>query len=130
MSKKQVLEDLLLRTPLLRPHNLHYNSKRIRARLSEPPKPLAFPLKPLPEGHQFLTKPLGSISPIPFHVLKKKYIKNSHFYILKVERTHMGNLPVYVKYRHHRNVKKTIIRLVSGDIEVTFNLYLYIYLSF
>ncbi len=30
----------------------------------------------------------------------------------------MGNLPVYVKYRNRRHVKKTIIRLVSGDITV------------
>ena len=68
MNKKQILEDLLLRNPLLRPQNLHFNSKRLRARITQAPKPLSFPLKPLPEEHKYMIKPLEPISPLPFHV--------------------------------------------------------------
>lgn len=68
MNKKQVLEDLLLRNPLLRPKNLHPNSKKTRVRLTQAPKPLSYPLKPLPVDHKFMTKPLGSIEPLPFSV--------------------------------------------------------------
>jgi len=34
-----------------------------------------------------------------------------------VERSLAGNLPVYVDYKNRRNIKRTIIRKVSGDIE-------------
>jgi len=32
-------------------------------------------------------------------------------------RTHTGNLPVYRKYNHDRTNKRTVIRLVEGDID-------------
>lgn len=46
-------------------------------------------------------KPLGVIDKLPF----------------LVERSLSGNLPVYVDYKNRRNIKRTIIRKVTGDIE-------------
>ena len=34
-----------------------------------------------------------------------------------MERTNSGNLPVYIDYKNERNVKRTVIRKVSGDID-------------
>jgi hypothetical protein len=34
-----------------------------------------------------------------------------------VERTTSGNLPVYIDYKNQRNISRTIIRKVSGDID-------------
>ena len=78
MNKKEIIENLFLRTPLLRPQNLHYNSKRIRNRLSQTPKPLSYPLQPLPEDHNYLIKPLGSLAPLPFHVLSFVFLEEFH----------------------------------------------------
>lgn len=68
MNKKELLESLLLRTPLLRPQNLHYKGKVLRNRVSQTPKPLSYPLKSLPEEHKYMIKPLGTTIPLPFHV--------------------------------------------------------------
>jgi large subunit ribosomal protein L49 len=45
--------------------------------------------------------PLGVLQQLPFHV----------------ERSISGNLPVYVRYRNQRAIKRTIVRKLSGDIE-------------
>ena len=68
MSKKEIIENLFIRNPLLKQQNLHASSKRVRNRMSQTPKPLSYPLKELPEDHKFLVKPLGTIQPLPFHV--------------------------------------------------------------
>lgn len=68
MNKKEVLESLFLRNPLLRPQNLHYRSKILRNRTSQPPKPLSYPLHPPPSQSELITKPLGPLIPLPFNV--------------------------------------------------------------
>lgn len=68
MNKKEVLQNLVLRNPLLRPQNLHYKGKKLRNKITEAPKPLSFPLHPLPPEHKYMTQPLGPINVLPFNV--------------------------------------------------------------
>ncbi len=72
-------------------------------RTTQTPEPLAFKI------HQYTgdvsfdlphPKPMGTLDSLPFFV----------------ERSFSGNLPVYVDYKNRRNIKRTIIRKVSGDI--------------
>lgn len=101
-SKAQVLSAMLLREPLKQYKGLHPNTIERLIRLTKKPEPLKYKLHqsqvdiglPHPE-------PLGPLEPLPFHV----------------ERSISGNLPVYVRYRNQRAIKRTIVRKLSGDID-------------
>ncbi len=34
-----------------------------------------------------------------------------------IERTSTGNLPVYIEYNSNHNIKRTVIRKISGDVD-------------
>jgi|JI6StandDraft_1071083.scaffolds.fasta_scaffold12004_4 large subunit ribosomal protein L49 len=102
LSKAQVLSAMVLREPLRRYKGLHPNTIDRLVRLTKKLEPLKYKLHQkevdiaLPHA-----PPLGPVSPLPFHV----------------ERSASGNLPVYVRYRNSRAIKRTIIRKLSGDID-------------
>jgi hypothetical protein len=76
--------------------------KLIRA--TKPLEPLKYKLHPttgpvsLQKPH---TEPLTPLEQLPFWL----------------ERTTSGNLPVYIKYNCNHQIKKTIIRKISGDVD-------------
>lgn len=35
----------------------------------------------------------------------------------QIQRTHLGNLPVYTEFRNDRNRKLTVVRKITGDVE-------------
>lgn len=97
-TKSQIQLDMHLRprkTPRYPPQ-----VKEKLNRLTAPPQPLKYKLRPLPENHDPLV-PLGGVEGLPFFV----------------ERTASGNLPVYRDYGRDRAKKLTIVRKVTGDVE-------------
>lgn len=46
-------------------------------------------------------EPLKPLEEIPFHI----------------ERTNTGNIPVYIEYNCNHQIKRTVIRKISGDTE-------------
>lgn len=74
-------------------------------RVTKQPEPLKYKLHPT-EGPVSLakphTQPLNPLEQLPF----------------AIERTTSGNLPVYVKYNCNHQIKKTIIRKLSGDVDL------------
>jgi large subunit ribosomal protein L49 len=66
--------------------------------MTQPLPPLKYKLQELPENEAF-PAPLGGTENLPF----------------MIERTHLGNLPVYSEYRNNRSKKVTIIRKLYGD---------------
>lgn len=72
--------------------------------MTQAPESIAFKIHPYTGDVKFdlpHPKPIGTLEQLPF----------------TVERSLSGNLPVYVDYKNRRNIKRTIIRKVSGDIE-------------
>eukprot|EP01017_Pseudomicrothorax_dubius_P046928 TRINITY_DN8344_c0_g1_i2.p1 TRINITY_DN8344_c0_g1~~TRINITY_DN8344_c0_g1_i2.p1 ORF type:complete len:185 (+),score=47.50 TRINITY_DN8344_c0_g1_i2:60-557(+) len=101
MNKASIFKTMILRPPKIKPTRIHPHARRTRNRMTQPPEPLAYKLHQQPEGKDFEIAPLSPKEPLPF----------------RVERTHVGNLPVYREYRNARSVKRTVIRHIYGDIE-------------
>lgn len=101
LSKEQVLLDENLREGKHNLKKLHPKSRAYRAQLTQPLKPLTYKLHPKPENIDYFNQ-LGLQEELPFHV----------------GRTKSGNLPVYRRYKQNRNIKRTEIRLITGDVEV------------
>mmetsp|Transcript_33253 Transcript_33253/g.38718 ORF Transcript_33253/g.38718 Transcript_33253/m.38718 type:complete len:143 (-) Transcript_33253:154-582(-) len=101
MNKKEVLKKMLLRKPFYPSQYLHPAARKLQNQMTEPLEPLKYKLKEVPKDLDDITEPLGASKDIPFFVA----------------RTHTGNLPVYRKYRHGRTMKRTVIRLITGDVE-------------
>lgn len=100
-GKKNLAKDIILR-PFLNPLKIHPNALKVQERMTRPPEPLKFKLHDLPENYEQTLPPLGNTDHLPF----------------QVDRTHLGNLPVYIKYRNRRNLKRTLVQHVTGDINV------------
>ncbi|OMJ74568.1 hypothetical protein SteCoe_26467 [Stentor coeruleus] len=81
----------------IKTHPLH---KALYNRTSQTPLPLKYKLQDLPNS-SIHGPPLGGTELLPF----------------QIERTHVGNLPVYSDYKIDGNLKRTVIRKISGDIE-------------
>ena len=96
-----MVEKMMVRKPLDRPHRLHINAKKRYNKLTQAPLPLKYKLQELPEPDTSLDTPLGVSPDVPF----------------KVERTNFGNLPVYTDYKNSGMRKITIIRRLYGDID-------------
>lgn len=101
-SKVSVLKAMLLREPHLRYKNIHPKAIQRLLRITKAPEPLKYKLHPISvEIGLPHAAPLGALEELPFHI----------------ERSVSGNLPVYVRYRNERAVKRTIVRKISGDVE-------------
>ena len=94
------LKQNIVREPTGKLDKLHPNAKRVYNRMIQEPEPLNYKLQDAALIKD-LEIPLGNTLALPF----------------QITRTHTNNLPVYTEYKDMRNTKKTIIRLVSGDIE-------------
>jgi large subunit ribosomal protein L49 len=94
------LKQNIVREPTGKLERLHPNAKRVYNRMTQEPEPLTYKLQ---DAELIKDKeiPLGNTISLPFQIL----------------RTHTNNLPVYTEYKDMGNTKKTIVRLVSGDID-------------
>eukprot|EP01016_Furgasonia_blochmanni_P028148 TRINITY_DN2959_c0_g1_i1.p1 TRINITY_DN2959_c0_g1~~TRINITY_DN2959_c0_g1_i1.p1 ORF type:complete len:168 (+),score=25.89 TRINITY_DN2959_c0_g1_i1:110-613(+) len=101
MNKAQIMKDMILRVPKLKPKALHPKARLKYMRMTQAPEPLTYKLKDIEQGTPFTETPLGGTESLPFHI----------------SRTHMNNLPVYREYRSARHTKRTVIRHISGDVE-------------
>jgi hypothetical protein len=105
-SRKQVtgsyINDFITRQPVGKMNKLHPRARIIYNRMVQEPKPLTYKLQEIDEKTYDPEVPLGNTSVLPFQIL----------------RTHTNNMPVYSDFKHDRSRKSTIVRLVSGDIEV------------
>lgn len=102
-SKKDVMQDYYLRKPKDKKKILHPETKKFISQTTQPLPPLKYKLHELPEGFDFYDQ-LGLREDLPF----------------RIERTQSGNLPVYRRYKQGGDVKRTEIRKISGDLDVTF----------
>lgn len=79
----------------------HPSTMALHNRMTQTPLPLSYPLQTLPKEDVSEFKPLGVVTPLPFHI----------------SRTHTGNLPIYSDIAHSGTQKRTIIRKLTGDVE-------------
>ena len=93
------LKQNIVREPTGKLERIHPHAKRIYNRMIQEPVPLNYKLQEA-ELLQDPEIPIGNTLSLPF----------------QISRTHTNNLPVYTEYKDMHNVKKTIVRLVSGDI--------------
>ena len=103
--KEEYLKSFIVRQPLGKFDRLHPDAKKIYNRMIQEPEPLKYKLQEISEKESNYywetNKPLGGTEILPFQVI----------------RTHTDNLPVYMDYKNDRNIKRTVIRHVKGDIE-------------
>ena len=99
--KESYINKMIVRKPELKPRNYAPKAKLIYNEMIKEPLPLTFKLQEIPENHNF-NIPLGNTSLLPF----------------QISRTHTRNLPVYTEFRDGRQKKITIVRRVSGDVDV------------
>lgn len=93
---------MLVREPYKRFKGLHPRSINRLIQITKKPEPLAYKIHQQPVDVSLPhAEPLGTLQELPFHI----------------ERSKSGNLPVYVRYRNERNIKRTLVRKVSGDID-------------
>jgi hypothetical protein len=96
------IKDFITRQPKGNLQRLHPRARVVYNRMIQEPKPLTYKLKELDEKAHDPEVPLGISDDLPF----------------AVKRTHTNNLPVYTDFANDRSRKHTIVRLISGDIEV------------
>lgn len=96
----QYLKENLIRQPTGKLERLHPNAKRVYNRMIQEPLPLTYKLH---SEALIVDKeiPLGNTENLPF----------------QIARTHTNNLPVYSEFKDMKNTTKTVVRLISGDIE-------------
>jgi len=103
MNKAKVLKSMILRVPKHNPAKALPKIRRIQNKTTQAPVPLDYKLQDLPTNISHVADvitPLGLQQQLPFHVA----------------RTHVGNLPIYRKFSHGGDMKRTIIRLITGDV--------------
>jgi hypothetical protein len=109
------IKDFITKQPVGGLQKLHPRARTVYNRMIQEPKPLTYKLHEIEEKTYDPEVPLGNTSVLPFQVL----------------RTHTNNLPVYSDYKHDRSRKSTIVRLISGDVNVRVkNLYRNLKMSF
>jgi large subunit ribosomal protein L49 len=99
------LKKFLVRQPVNHLKKLHPRAKLIYNRMIQAPKPLDFkPVKVLSEKEREysweVSKSMDRDNSIPF----------------TIKRTHTDNLPVYSEYNHDHTIKRTVVRLIEGDV--------------
>ena len=101
MNKTQIIKDMILRPPHQQWKALHPIAKKIQNKMTQTPEPLKYKLHDIANEKAIENlKPLGDVELLPF----------------SITRSHLGNLPVYRKYRNGRHMKRTVIRHIVGDI--------------
>lgn len=105
--RSQVELDKYLRVPNKEfdGKNKHPETRKRWAQTSKAPEPLEYKLHEKPETIDFYNQ-LGVVQDLPFNI----------------ERTKNGNIPVYRRFRQGRDVKRTEIRKITGDVDVSIHL--------
>ena len=105
VSRRDVLKDMLLRPQYARYRNLHPAAVKRLMQRTQTPAALQYKLH---EADAVQSLSLPHQAPLGLKDSSASF---------SVERTNSGNLPVYIDYKNERNVKRTVIRKVSGDID-------------
>ena len=104
-SKKLVQAAMLLRPQHRRlDRKLHPKQVDKLVSISQQPKPLEYKIHPAIDNLKMSfphPQALTPLQPLPFGI----------------ERTNTGNLPVYIEYNCNHQIKRTVIRKISGDVD-------------
>ena len=93
---------MIVRKPVTRLDKMHPKYRKYWNKMIQEPEALKYKLQDQPALH---ADPLGPAEDIPFHI----------------ERTHTGNLPVYTEFKCNRKQQLTVVRKISGDVDVSLN---------
>ncbi len=104
--KEQFLKEFIVRKPTGKLDRLHPGAKRVYNRMTQEPLPLTYKLQEIPKNQAEyfwdINTSQGNTQDLPF----------------KIMRTHTDNLPVYMEYKNGRDIQKTVIRHIRGDVEI------------
>lgn len=93
-----MIQKMMIRKPLYKFQRQHPNARKIFNKMIQKPLPLRYKLKEY--DPKCLNEPLGVSPEVSFFV----------------DRTHTNNLPVYSEFKDYHQVKKTVVRRISGNV--------------